>query len=98
MSETGDSATAWVYKGIWRILVDLFRVPRMPPTLPVTPPEFVDTFRPASGFLRYMKFWFWLGLIPLDVAILGGWLAIVIAKTWLGIVLAPVALILAVLA
>ncbi len=97
MSEAGHSATKWVYEGVWSILADFFRVPREPPTLPVAQDESVQTFRPAPGFLRYMKFWFWLALIPIDVAILGAWIAILIAKTWVGVILAPVAFILAVL-
>jgi membrane protein YdbS with pleckstrin-like domain len=97
VSETGHSATAWVYEGVWRILADIFRVPREPPSLPVAQGESVDTFRPAPGFLRYMKFWFWLALIPVDVAILVAWIAILIGKIWVGIVLAPIAFVLAVL-
>jgi membrane protein YdbS with pleckstrin-like domain len=96
MSDRAEHATQWIYRGIWRILVDWFRVPKEPPTLPVEPGGAVETFRPAPGFLRYLKFWFWLGLLPLDLAILVGWIALTVAVPWLGVVLFPVAFFLAV--
>jgi membrane protein YdbS with pleckstrin-like domain len=92
-----SSAAAWMYRGIWKMLVDIFRVPGDPPTLPVESGQFTQSFRPSQGFLRYMKFWFWLLLWPMDIAILIGWIAITVAVWWLGLLLLPAALALAIL-
>jgi membrane protein YdbS with pleckstrin-like domain len=96
MSERVQQATEWIYQGIWRVLVEWFRVPKEPPTLPVEAGASIETFRPAPGFLRYMKFWFWLVLLPVDFGILIAWLALVVGVPWLGVLLAPVAFVLAV--
>jgi membrane protein YdbS with pleckstrin-like domain len=84
------------YQGIWAVLVPWFRVPREPPALPAPHGERVDSFKPAEGFLRYLKFLFWLFLWPIDIAILAGWIAVTVALPWLGVVLALPALVLAV--
>jgi len=51
------------YRGIWRILIRAFRVPYRPPVLPTRAGEQYEAFKPAKGFLRYMKFWFWFGMV-----------------------------------
>lgn len=56
------------YRGIWRILIRAFRVPYRPPVLPTRAGEQYEAFKPAKGFLRYMKFWFWLGMVVVLVA------------------------------
>ncbi len=84
------------YRRVWAVLVPWFRVPREPPTLPALSGEAVDSFKPAEGFLRYLKFWFWLLLWPMDVLILVGWIAVTVALPWLGVILALPALALAV--
>lgn len=66
-----EGAAAWVYRGVWRVLVDWLRVPEEPPRLPAGEPT--AAVRPAPGFLRYLKFYFWLGLVAVDALILGGW-------------------------
>ena len=96
MSAHVERASAWIYRGIWAILVRWFRVPDRPPTLPVPPGETLASFRPAEGFLRYLKFLFWIVLLLIDGAILIGWLAITIAVPWLGAVLAIPAFLIAV--
>jgi membrane protein YdbS with pleckstrin-like domain len=48
----------------------------------------VTSFRPAPGFLRYLKLWFWLVLIIIDVLIIGAWIATFFVNVWLGLVLA----------
>jgi len=96
MSGRTEHASRWIYQGVWRVLVDWFRVPQEPPTLPVEPDDTIETFQPAPGFLRYLKFWFWLGLLPLDVAILIGWIVLTVFVPWLGVLLFPVAFVLAV--
>lgn len=68
MSGAAQRASAWIYRGLWAALVHWFRVPGEPPTLPVRPGESITSFRPSQGFLRYLKFIFWLVLGLTDVA------------------------------
>jgi len=92
-----DRASRWIYSGIWAVLVRWFRVPEEPPTLPGGTDDAAQSFRPAEGFLRYLKFFFWFGLVLIDGLILIGWIAITLAWPIAGAVLALPALALAVL-
>jgi membrane protein YdbS with pleckstrin-like domain len=92
-----DRASRWIYTGIWAALVNWFRVPERPPELPGGSADSARSFRPAEGFLRYLKFYFWFGLVVIDGLILLGWIAITIAIPWLGIALAIPALAVAIL-
>ena len=75
MNRPVDAAAAWIYRGVWASVVALFRIPPDPPTLPAV--ERVRSLDPAgAGFLRYLKFFFWLLFIPGDVLPLIGWVAI----------------------
>lgn len=87
MSRPVDAAAAWIYRGVWAGVVALFRVPAQPPTLPAAG-ESVRSLRPAPGFLRYLKFFFWLLLIPGDVIPIVAWVVISVASPVLGIALA----------
>jgi membrane protein YdbS with pleckstrin-like domain len=87
MSQPVDEAAAWIYRGVWASIVALFRVPPHPPTLPVAG-EDVRSLRPAPGFLRYLKFFFWLLLVPGDLIPLAVWVAIAIPFPALGVALA----------
>jgi len=89
----------WIYSGLWSVLVNLFRVPdrNEPPTLPVHAGGTVENLRPADGYLRMQKFIFWVFLFwPMDVLIVGGWIAIMFVLPVLGIILLIPALILAI--
>lgn len=90
MSRTAGKAAAWVYRGLWGVLVELLKVPDQPPN---TPPGSGDvrSLKPSPGFLRYLKFWFWLWLVVFDLAIIGAWVALLIWIPWLGLALAPLA-------
>lgn len=90
MSHTAEKAAAWVYRGIWGVLVDLLNVPDEPPNTPPGSGE-VRSLKPAPGFLRYLKFQFWVWLVIIDVAIIGAWIVLLVAVPWLGLALAPVA-------
>jgi len=92
-----EQASRWIYRGLWSVLVQWFRVPPQPPTLPVAPGETLAAFRPAEGFLRYLKFKFWVVLTLIDGAILIGWLIVTAASPLAGAVLALPALAVAVL-
>lgn len=96
MSAGVQKAAAWVYEGLWGVLADLFRVPREAPTLPIRPGEHLEQFHPAPGYLQYLKFWFWVMFVVIDLAILVGWIAILAASPLAGVLLAPVALFLAI--
>jgi membrane protein YdbS with pleckstrin-like domain len=88
MSQHVERATAWIYRGLWLILVNWFHVPDRPPTLPLSGGEPPESFRPAEGFLRYLKFIFWFFALLIDGALFAGLLGITIALPWLGAVLA----------
>ncbi|MFG0284114.1 MAG: PH domain-containing protein, partial [Phycisphaerales bacterium JB039] len=92
----GDRAGAWVYRGVWAALADWLLVPREAPTLPAAPGDTIRSFRPAPGFLRYLKFWFWIVLALIDIAITALWLVVLIASPIVGIALAPLWLIIAI--
>jgi membrane protein YdbS with pleckstrin-like domain len=87
VSRPVDQAAAWIYQGVWAGVVALFRVPPEPPTLPAAG-EAVRTLRPAAGYLRYLKFFFWLALVPGDMLPLIGWIAVAAASPVLALVLA----------
>jgi membrane protein YdbS with pleckstrin-like domain len=86
MSRPVDAAAAWIYSGVWASVVALFRVPEQPPMLPAAG-EQVRPLRPSPGFLRYLKFFFWLLLIPGDVIPIVAWVMIWSRSPTLGIIL-----------
>lgn len=83
---------AWLYQGLWGILTRWFRVPPQPPTLPVGPGETANSFQPAEGYLRYLKFQYWLawGILGLALLIVG--LVFTIAVPLAGLILGPLVL------
>ena len=84
-----------IYKGIWARLTEWFRVPDKPPEPPMArPDEESDSFQPAEGFMRYMKFWFWVLVAIKDLGILVAYIAIFIGLAsedlwWVGVLLFP---------
>ncbi len=86
----------WMYGGIWSVLVSMFRLPSEPPTLPAGPGEFVQSFQPAGGFLRYLKLGFWVALVIVNGIVLILWIVSALAVPWLGVALLPVALFIAI--
>ena len=93
MTNSLDQATRWIYQGIWAVLVRWFRVPEHPPTLPVPAGERLESFRPAPGFLSYLKFGFWIGLSVIDVVLVVAWIAIGVAVPVAGVLIAPLMLV-----
>ena len=91
-----ERAAEWVYRGLWKVLSDWFRVPQEPPALPVRGDEAVRSFHPARGFLRLLKFQFWFFLFLIDIAILVGWLVITVNAPLVGAILAVPAFLIAV--
>ena len=87
MTRQVDAAAAWIYRGVWASVVGFFKVPEEPSTLPAAG-EPVRSLRPSPGYLRYLKFLFWVALIPGDILPVVGWTAVSIAVPILGVVLA----------
>jgi membrane protein YdbS with pleckstrin-like domain len=87
-----EKTSEWVYRGLWGVLTNWFRVPPEPPALPVAPGEHLQSLRPSEGFLRYLKFRFWVLLFVVDIALLIAWLGITAASLLIGLWLAPLAL------
>ncbi len=90
MSEKTELAAAWLYEGLWAVLVRWFRVPAAPPSLPAREGETIEKARPSPDFIRYLKLWFWLGLTFMDGLFFAGWIASFFVNIWLGVLLAPV--------
>jgi membrane protein YdbS with pleckstrin-like domain len=82
-----------VYQGVWRILADLFRVPRTPPTLAATGSGEVKSFRPSSSFLDYLRFHFWFFLLLVDGLLFVAWLVLLFEEPGMAILLSPLALV-----
>lgn len=90
MNQSTQQATAWIYEGLWKVLVDLFNVPREAPNTPPAAGQ-VHALKPDPAFLRYLKVKFWIALAIIDVVIIGLWLAVLIAEPVIGLVIAPLA-------
>jgi membrane protein YdbS with pleckstrin-like domain len=85
-------ASKWCYRGLWGIVTRWLLVPSEPPQLTGAGDQMVSYFRPAEGYLRYLKFYFWIGLLAVDIALTIAWFAIFIAAPLVGILITPVAL------
>ena len=64
-----ERAAEWVYRGVWKILSDWFRVPEHPPTLPVREGEFAAQLPPVAALSLLPQALLWVALIAIDVAI-----------------------------
>jgi len=96
MSRAAERSAEWIYRGIWLFLVQCFRVPNGPPKLPEAMMGNLQVFHPSRKYLSYMKAYFWVGLLLIDVAILVGWVAIYLLDSTAGWLLAVPALLIAV--
>jgi membrane protein YdbS with pleckstrin-like domain len=90
-----DRASRWIYDGVWGVLVRWFRVPKEPPALPCLPGDELESFRPAAGFLRYLKLQYWLTLAVIAGPLAIGLIVAVVAAPRVMIVLTPLILALA---
>lgn len=91
MNGQAERAARWMYRGLWSILVNWFCVPEGPPSLPVRDGDSLDNFQPDPGFMRYLKFYFWLALLAIDVPLTVTWLVLLLTAPVVGLLLAPVA-------
>ncbi len=85
-------ASQWCYGGIWGMVTHWLLVPNEPPRLEGADDQSVQHFRPAEGYLRYLKFYFWIGLVAIDVALTIAWIVIFVASPFAGIIITPLAL------
>lgn len=92
-----ESASVWIYEGVWGGLSSLLRTPREAPNLPVAPGEDVVAIKPSLAWLRYLKFWFWIVLVIIDALIIGAWLIVCFVQPVVGAALALPAWALAIL-
>jgi membrane protein YdbS with pleckstrin-like domain len=93
-----EASTKRIYTGLWKVLVEFFRVPDEPPTLPVREGDFIHSFRPDEGFLRYLTCIFWIVLLATDIALTAGYITAAIALWlndlwWVALLLLPPALV-----
>lgn len=93
-----------MFHGTWRLIAPWLMVPTDVPTMPRRghspagePNEAVESFKPADGFLRYLKFWFWLFLWPIDILLLGVWVLLGVWNIWIGLAAGPLMLVLIIL-
>jgi len=92
MSQRVEQVSQWIYQGLWGVLTRWFRVPAQPPMLPALAGEAIQSFRPAAGFLRYLKFQFWIALTVIDALLVIGWLVLAVASPLAGVLITPLAL------
>ncbi|MET0403541.1 MAG: PH domain-containing protein [Cystobacter sp.] len=86
-------ASAWVYRGVWALLSDLFHVPHQPPALPVSSGGQVLAMRPCDGWLRYRKVSYWLVLLSTVLPLALCWPLVLMASPTLALwLLAPIVL------
>jgi membrane protein YdbS with pleckstrin-like domain len=78
-----------IYRGVWAVLANWFKVPELPPTLLSFAGDRIESFRPATGFLDYLKFQFWLGLLAVDIALIILWIALLVNEPLAGVLLSP---------
>lgn len=97
MSDYVHLACKWCYRGIWRLLTDWFCVPQLPPTLPSSNSAVVQAFKPSENYLRYLKLFFWIGCVLIDLALAALWLGIAIANPLLGALITPLMLVVMIL-
>lgn len=93
MSESVTKAASWMYEGIWSGLTAYFHVSRMPPSIPAGRGKAHDSFRPALGFLNYLKLFFWMICLLIDLGLAILWIVITIQKFSVGMFLLPMFLV-----
>ncbi|MCA9192515.1 MAG: PH domain-containing protein [Planctomycetales bacterium] len=83
-------ASQWCYRGVWSLITRWLKVPELPPALLGAEDRDIRRFRPAQGFLRYQKLFFWIGLTIFDGALFIAWIVLLLAAPWIGIILTPI--------
>ena len=100
MTESGlvHEACKWCYQGVWGILTAYFSLPQGPPILPSMEGEAVEYMRPSLAYLNYRKFFFWFGLLAIDIGLFVVWgmfsywwpiAGLLTAPLWLFVIVVP---------
>lgn len=89
MTNTGEKAAVWVYRGVWGVLTDMMNVPEDPPNVPPGSGE-VRSLKPSPGYLRYLKMWFWIVAVLFDLCLIGAWIIVCFVQPVVGLISAPV--------
>ena len=96
MNGVTEKSAEWLYRGVWLFLVECFRVPELPPTLPDAMKGELQVFPPSRRYLAYMKLYFWIALAAIDGAILVAWILLYTQQPLLAWALAIPALVIAI--
>lgn len=81
-----------MYASVSEELARWLRLPRDAPVLPTGGGRVIEGFPPASAFLGYLRFRFWMAALPVVVALLAGWIALW-TESWIhGLAFLPLAL------
>lgn len=81
-------ASKWCYRGIWAFLTERLDVPQQPPVIQGADDQQVHCYRPAEGFLGYLKLFFWIGCIAIDIGLFVAWCVITYNWPIIGVILA----------
>ncbi len=94
MNERGmvHDASKWCYQGIWGVLTSYFKLPAEAPNLPSMEGEHVEYLHPSMEYLEYRKFFFWIGLVVMDVVFTAIWIVIGYWSPMIGLIITPLAL------
>jgi membrane protein YdbS with pleckstrin-like domain len=82
-------ASKWCYSGVWSVVTQWLKVPEEPPHLVGADDDSIRCFRPAEGFLRYLKLIFWIWLTIVDGLLFIGLIALLVALPLVGILASP---------
>ena len=85
-------ASKWCYTGVWSFVTRWLKVPEEPPTLGAAADQGTRSFRPSAGFLRYLKFEFWVLLFIIDAVLTAAWIVLLVQLPWVGVLITPLAL------
>lgn len=90
MNDHVHQACKWCYAGLWGVLTKWFKVPSDPPLLPSG--KTLRAFKPSDHYLQYLRLFFWIGCVAIDLALLIVWIVITVAEPWVGLLITPLML------
>lgn len=86
-SDQVPATAQWMYQGVWRVLTQVFRVPRQPPSLPSLAGERLTSFRPSPQWLRYLLVQYWISWSFLGLLVLSFVVVLLVAVPLVGVLL-----------
>lgn len=84
-------ASQWCYRGAWSIITKWMVVPEEPPRLQGADDRGIHSFRPAEGYLKYIKLYFWVWLVIIDIFLIAAWIVGLVISPLFGLLIAPLA-------